>query len=92
MSIFGDNQFKKNRVYYRRKSLRLSNYATGLASCICLFGAAYFLYNRRAPSREEEVDELTTSTLSMQEPIKYYHLKYFGNAEEGKKDGNVQQQ
>ena len=64
MSIFGDNQFKKNKVYYRRKSIRLGNWATALASGVCLATAIYFAVNRAATSKDQ-VDELSTNTLTM---------------------------
>ena len=81
MAVFGKNQFKKNKVYYRRKSYRLQNYAVGLAALICLAGMAYYVYNR-TEIKKDGVDQLTTTTLRIHEPIKYYHLKYFGGADE----------
>ena len=81
MAIFGSNQHSKNRVYLRRKSLRLQSWAGNLVVFICLAGASYFVYNRNEVN-PEGVDELSTSTLSFHESIKYYHLKYFGGAEE----------
>ena len=50
MSIFGDNKFKKkNQVYYRRKSIRLGNYALACACLILGATTLYFVTNRKAP-------------------------------------------
>ena len=47
MAIFGNNQFQKNKVYLRRKSLRLQNYAISLAGLTCLTVLGYYVYNRK---------------------------------------------
>ena len=65
MSIFGDNKFKKNKVYYRRKSIKLGNYALTFASLVCGLAAVYAVANRKKASKDS-VDEIMTSTLSMQ--------------------------
>ena len=52
MTIFGNNQFQKNKVYYRRKSLRLTNIALTLASVVLLGATAYFVSNRNEPTQE----------------------------------------
>ena len=65
MPIFGDNKHQKNKVYYRRKSIKLGNYATVFASLICGMAAIYLLNNRKAPSKDS-IDELSTINLSIQ--------------------------
>jgi hypothetical protein len=86
MPIFGDNSYQKNKVYYRRKSLRLHNYAISLAAGVCLLAGLYFITHRK-PAAQDNIDELSTSSLALHEPIKYYHLKYF---EGNKKDGEAE--
>jgi hypothetical protein len=75
MGVFGGHS--RNKVYYRRKSIRLHSYALGLASCAALGFSLYFI-SRRAEMAQDGVDEVTTSTLAWHEPLKYYHYKFFG--------------
>lgn len=73
MALFKDRQ--KNQVYYRRKSLRLSNMAI-VAACTCsLVIGCYLMLTKDQMNRE--VDELSTNTLAIHEPIKYLKLKYW---------------
>jgi len=46
MPIFGKNQSSKNKVYLRRKSLRLQNWAGGLSAFIGIAGVCYYVANR----------------------------------------------
>ena len=77
MPIFGDKNTSKNKVYYRRKSIRLNNYAIGFASAI-MFGATIYFVSNRDEIHSSGVDELSTSMLRIHEPFKYYYFKYFG--------------
>lgn len=45
MAIF-QKEGSKNRVYYRRKSIRLQSYALWLACGIVLSAAAYYVWHR----------------------------------------------
>ena len=53
MAIFGKNQFQTNKVYYRRKSIRLTNYALTFASAACLGIGLYYVFNRNSSGKEE---------------------------------------
>lgn len=64
MAIFGKEP-SKNKVYYRRKSLRLNNYATALATGITFCTAIYFIMNRNK-HKDENIDEISTGTLRLQ--------------------------
>lgn len=52
-----------------------------MASGIILCAAIYYVKNRNEKN-EEGIDELSTGTLAVQEPIRYYHLKYFGDIDD----------
>ena len=62
MGIFDNNSSSKNKVYYRRKSIRLNNFAITLASITAL-GFSFYLVSQRGESQESGVDEISTSTL-----------------------------
>ena len=55
MGIFDSGKSQKNKVYYRRKSIRLQNYALGLTSFAALCFAFYFV-SQRGQLSDEGVD------------------------------------
>ena len=75
MTIFKSKP--KNQVYLRRKSLKLSNMAVW-AACACSMAIGCYLMMTKDQANRE-VDELSTNTLAVHEPIKYFKLKYLGN-------------
>lgn len=79
MAIFSSSN--KNKVYLRRKSLRLADWATGLAGVAVLALAGYF-YTIRNEEPEQQVDQLSTDTLAYHEPIKYMHLQFLNKPHE----------
>ena len=68
MPIFGNSN--KNRVYLRRKSLRLQNLTNGLVAGTALTIGASLIYWRGEQENStlggEKVDELATSSLIWQ--------------------------
>lgn len=50
MGIFDGDRSQKNKVYYRRKSLRLHNYALALTSFVALSFTFYFISHRSEAS------------------------------------------
>jgi hypothetical protein len=75
MAIFGKSSSPKNQVYLRRKSLRLANIALWSACTSGLLIGCYLFLNKNE-ELESEVDEISTSTLTLHEPIKYFYHKY----------------
>ena len=62
MGIFDNSRSQKNKVYYRRKSIRLNNFALTFASLTAL-AFTFYLVSQRGESQESGVDEISTSTL-----------------------------
>jgi hypothetical protein len=50
MGIFDKNSSSKNKVYYRRKSIRLSNFAITAASVTAL-GFSFYMVSQRGESQ-----------------------------------------
>lgn len=46
MAIFGNKTSSKNKVYYRRKSIRLSNIALWSAGLVVIAVGVYSYFNR----------------------------------------------
>jgi hypothetical protein len=79
MAIFSSSS--KNKVYLRRKSLRLADWAMGLAG-VAVFALAGYFYTIRNEDPDQQIDQLSTDTLAYHEPIKYMHLQFLSTPDQ----------